>query len=103
MGTSSFSYRRGDPYPYTYATLPAMLDGAGFETAVDLGPGVSCFRFSREGRPVYLLWSDRGKQTANLHELSGQVRVTDAAGGESAQDASSLHLTAEPLFVEPAR
>jgi hypothetical protein len=48
-----------------------------------------------------MLWSDLGEQTANLHELSGQVQVTNMAGEESVVDAASLPLTEEPLLVEP--
>ena len=92
---------RGDPYPYTYPKIPQMLEAAAYEAHVDLGPGVSCFRFSRDGRPIYLIWSDRGEQTANLHELSGQVRVTDSAGQQSIVDAAALAPTEEPLIVEP--
>ena len=101
-GTSSFSYVIDDPYPYTYAILPTMLEGAAYEANVGLGEGVTCFRLSRDGRPIYLLWSDAGERTVDLSaELGGQVRVTSAAGEQSTQDASVLVLTEEPLFVEP--
>jgi hypothetical protein len=102
--TATFSYGRADPYPYTYMAVPRMLENAAYEAVVDLGPGVICFRLSKDGQPIYLPWSDAEERTVDLSgELSGQVRVTDAAGGESMQGASSLRLTAEPLFVEPAR
>jgi hypothetical protein len=100
-GTSSFNYVRGGPYPYTYAIVPTKLDGAAYEAHVELGAGVACFRFSKDGRPIYLLWSDQGERTVNLHELSGQVQATNAAGEESVLDAARLPLTGEPLFVEP--
>jgi hypothetical protein len=101
-GTSSFSYVRGDPYPYTYAIVTTKLEDAAYEAPVDLGQGVSCYRFSKEGQAIYMLWSDAGEQTVNLSgQLPGQVRVTDAAGRESLQDASALALTGDPLFVEP--
>jgi hypothetical protein len=79
-----------------------MLKGAAYESHVDLGEGVTCFRFSREGRPAYMLWSNQGQQTVDFStERSGQVRVTNAAGQESTLDAAALPLTEEPLFVEP--
>jgi hypothetical protein len=100
-GASSFSYVVDDPYPYTYEIVPRMLEGAAYEAEVDLGEGATAFRLSKDGQPIYLLWSDAGEQTIDLSaELSGQVHVTDATGGESAQDASALHLTEEPSFVE---
>jgi hypothetical protein len=101
-GTSSFTYVRDDPYPYTYAVVPTMLEGAAYEADVDLGEGVTCFRLSKDGQPIYLLWSDVGERTVDLTgELASQVRATNAAGEQSVQDASALPLTEEPLFVEP--
>ena len=93
---------RDDPYPYTYEIVPTMLDGAAYEAHIDLGAGVSCFRFSKEGYPIYMLWSDAGERALDFsRELSGQVRVTDARGQQSTQDSVALQLTEEPLFVEP--
>jgi len=101
-GVSSFHYVRDDPYPYTYAMLPQMLKGTDYEAHVDLGPGVSCFRFSKEGQPIYLLWSERGQRTVDLSaELRGQVRTTDARGEQSLLDATALPVTEEPTLVEP--
>jgi hypothetical protein len=100
-GASSFSYVRDDPYPYRYAVMPEMLDGAAYETDIALDEGVTCFRLSKDGQPIYLLWSDVEERIVDFSsELSGQVSVTSAAGGQSLQDASSLALSAEPLFVE---
>jgi hypothetical protein len=101
-GTSSFSYVRGDPYPYTYATVATKLEGAAYEAHVDLGPGVSCFRFSKDGKPLYMLWSDAGEQTVDLSgQLPGQVQVTDSTGQRSSRDASALIATQDPIFAEP--
>jgi hypothetical protein len=101
-GTSSFNYVRADPYPYTYAIVPTMLADAVYEAHMDLGAGVTGFRFSKDGQPIYMLWSDQGERTVDLHELSGQVRVTDSTGSERVQDAAALTLTTDPLFVEPS-
>jgi hypothetical protein len=101
-GASSFHYVRGEPYPYTYAMIPDKLEGATYEASLDLGPGVTAFRFSKDGRPIYLFWSDQGERTVDLSgEVAGQVRVTDSRGAESLHDAASLPLTEEPLIVEP--
>lgn len=101
-GVSSFNYVRGDPYPYTYEFLPTMLDGAAYEQRIDLGEGVTCFRLSKDGKPIYLLWSDQQEQIVDLsQELSGQVHVTDTKGNERVQDTSALSITDKPLLIEP--
>jgi hypothetical protein len=101
-GVSSFSYVRDDPYPYTYELMPIMLDGAAYEGDVDLGAGITAFELSKQGRPIYLLWSDLGERTVDFSsELAGQVRVTSASGVAGTQDAATLYVTEEPVFVEP--
>jgi hypothetical protein len=99
---SSFSYVPDDPYPYTYELMPIMLDGAAYEGDVDLGVGITAFELSKEGQPIYLLWSDLGERTVDFSsELAGQVRVTRASGVAGTQDAAALDVTEEPVFVEP--
>jgi hypothetical protein len=101
-GASSFDYVRGDPYPYTYAMVSTLLEGAGYEAHVNLGQGETCFRLSREGYPIYLLWSDVGEQEIDFSaQLSGQVRVTTAGGEERILEAAALPLTGEPVIVQP--
>jgi hypothetical protein len=101
-GVSSFSYVLGDPYPYTYEFLPQKLENADYEANVDLGSGVTCFRLSRDGQPIYLMWSDSGTLSIDFSsQLSGQVHLTDARGQTSLQEASAIQLTEEPLLVEP--
>jgi hypothetical protein len=101
-GTSSFSYVAGDPYPYTYAFIPSKLEDAVYETVIDLGPGVNCFKLSKDGKPIYLLWSDAGEVTVDFSgELSGQVQVTNSVGDQFSQDASAIIMTEEPVFIEP--
>jgi hypothetical protein len=101
-GVSSFSFQADDPYPYTYELAPIMLEGAAYVGDVDLGEGVNCFQLSKEGHPIYLMWSDIGERTVDFSgEVAGQVRVTKVAGAESTQDSAAIDVTEEPLFVEP--
>jgi hypothetical protein len=101
-GISSFSYVRGDPYPYTYALIPTKLDGADYESHLALGTGVTGFLFSQNGQPILLIWSNQGTQVVDISSaMSGQVRVTSMVNEESLQDAAALQLTEEPVFVEP--
>jgi hypothetical protein len=99
-GIGSFSYARNDPYPYTYAVLPEMLKDAAYEGELDLDPGVTAYRFSKEGTAIYLLWSESGESTVDLStHVGGQAVVTDAAGETATVDAATLRVTDEPLFV----
>jgi hypothetical protein len=101
-GVSSFSYVLDDPYPYTYEIVPRMLEDAAYDATLELGEGISAYRFLKGEEAIYMLWSDSGERTIDLSaEVGGQLRVTDAAGTQTTQDASQLTLTAEPLFVEP--
>jgi hypothetical protein len=101
-GVSSFSYVAGDSYPYSYAIVPGALEDAAYVAAVDLGPGINCHRLSRDGQPIYVLWSDQGEREIDFSgELGGQVSVTYASGEESQMDSSELLVTEDPLFVEP--
>jgi hypothetical protein len=102
-GASSFNYVRGDPYPYTYPTMATKLEGASYEAHVDLGRGVTCFRFTRDEQPIFIAWSDLGEQVVDFSaHLPGQVSVTDAAGATFVGEAATLTLTTNPTFVESA-
>jgi hypothetical protein len=101
-GTSSFNYRKGDPYPYTYPTLVTKLEQAAFESFLDLGIDAAGFQFSTEAGPIYVVWSVVGDTMLDFSGiLSGNVRTTDMAGEENVQDASGIPLTEEPLVIEP--
>jgi hypothetical protein len=101
FGTSSFDYRADDPYPYTYAHVAGGLAGADFEGEVDLGGGASCYRFARDGRPVYMLWSDSGETSVDLTgQLTGAVRVVDSDGEALLDDAGAVPVGTTPILVE---
>jgi hypothetical protein len=78
--------------PLLLLTYPGQTRGCRLRGACALGPDVSCFRFSKEGRPIYLMWSARGKQAADFSEESGQVRVTGGAGHEIIVDAAAVQV-----------
>jgi hypothetical protein len=101
-GASSFSYVRGEPYPYTYAFIPTILEDSAYEEHVNLGDAISCFRFSTGGQLIYLLWSDAGDKSVDLSQIiNGQVSVIDFTGQENVQEASRVQLTEKPLIVKP--
>jgi hypothetical protein len=100
-GISSFNYQSDGPYPYTYYIIPEMMQDAAYVGELSMGSGVSCYQFTRNGRGLYLIWSNSGNQTIDFSStLVGQVHLTDSSGIESTQDASALPITDEPLFVE---
>ncbi|MBN1148027.1 MAG: hypothetical protein JXA78_12285 [Anaerolineales bacterium] len=102
-GVSSFNYVKGDPYPYTYPTLPEKLTDAAYEGPLDLGQGITGFHFTRDERPVYMLWSEAGERTFDFSSVvAGQVLVTYGTGETATLDAAALPLSEEPLFVEPS-
>lgn len=94
--------RLGAYNPNTYTIVSEMLDEEPYEETVNLGDGVTCFRFSKNGETIYLLWSNSGPRMINFSsQLSGQVHFTDAHGQTGVQNSTTLQLTEEPLFVEP--
>lgn len=103
-GTSSFSWERGQPYPYTYADMPILLRDAEYDRALDLGAALAAHRFTRQsGGPIYVLWSWDGEQVVDFSaQIAGQLRVHDGKGNHTTADARALIVTEEPIFVEAA-
>ncbi|MFQ5596189.1 MAG: hypothetical protein ACE5HA_18765, partial [Anaerolineae bacterium] len=104
-GVSSFHWEPGDPYPYSMPAMVEKLNGAAYEEAISTWQvqGVSVHRLSRDGVPVYVLYSDAGQQVIDFSsELAGQLQVTDGQGETQEVPATSLTVTEAPIFVEPS-
>jgi hypothetical protein len=101
-GAVSFSYRQGDPYPYSHPGVTEALDGAAYQGPVDLGPGVSCHAFNRQGDPVYLIWADSAREVDASAAMAGAIVVVDPDGTRTEGRAAALHVGPEPLVVEIA-
>lgn len=101
-GVSSFNYKKGDPYPYSFSALAEQLPGADYEETVDLGKDISCFKFVKEKESIFLVWSNKGNQEVDFSKvLSGEVIVIDASTGkEIQQDAGKLKLSEEPNLIK---
>jgi len=101
-GSSSFSWEYGQPYPYTYPDMPRLLLNAEYDSDIDIAGSIACYRFTRENAvPIYALWSWSGEQVIDFSsQISGQLRVHDGKGNEYTSKASTLKVTAEPIFVE---
>jgi hypothetical protein len=100
-GTSSFSYKIDDPYPYSYEILPNLLGDAAFEREVDLVEEVTVYQFLQEGKAIYVLWSDKGEVTIDFSsELSGEVTTINSAGLQTVVNSSAITLSEEPLFIQ---
>ena len=101
-GRSSFNYRRGDPYPYSYPTLVTKLEGSSFEGFINPDQDVVGYHFSTERGPTYLVWSINGDLFLDFSSiLGGNIRVTDMGGNENLLDAARIPVGQEPLLIEP--
>ncbi len=101
---SSFSWQKGEPYPYTYSAVPELLRDAEYDQEIQLGETLACYSFTRErDGTIYLVWSWSGQQTVDLSSLMpGEVIIYDGLGDQTAGESSSVHVTEEPVFVEAA-
>lgn len=102
-GVSSFHWQPGDPYPYSMPAMVEKLQDAEYEAAIKRwqAQGVSAHRLSRDGTPIYVLYSDAGPQQIDFSsELSGQLLVTDGQGNTWVLPATTLPVPENPIFVE---
>ena len=107
-GEGAFNFMqlvRGQERRPAFATYQLMVQKLGGFTAaegVNLGEGISAFRFSVRGNPVFVLWSDK-ERTLTLPMATPTVAVTDIAGVTRRMDAKAVTLTTSPVFVEEVR
>ncbi len=78
---------RKKPAFYTYKLMVSKLDGYTNLETIKLDAGVSAYRFTVEGKPVYVLWSKRGTRSVKISVDSPQAKIT--------------HLIVEEGRVEP--
>ncbi|MFQ6059023.1 MAG: hypothetical protein ACE5MB_09130, partial [Anaerolineae bacterium] len=103
-GVSSFHWEPGDPYPYSLPGMVEALQDAEYEEAITTwqAVGVAAHRLSRAGTPVYVLYSDQGKQIVDFSSQEpGLLRVTDGQGATELVDSTALTVTEAPIFVTP--
>lgn len=82
-----------------FTAYKTMIDKTDYFTSVTkLGEGQYKYSFADKD-PVYVLWCDAGSCSLPS-AISGQVTVTDHMGVTTTQSASSIRLTASPIFVE---
>jgi len=99
-GVSSFSYIKGEPYPYTYETFINRLKDAEYKNTLNI-QGVMGFKLMRGNRAMYLMWSQQGEKELDFSkELLGNIRVIDAGGNETLQPSRAIHLSEEPIIIE---
>lgn len=77
---------------YAFQTIVDKIDY--FEEVEQLNEGQ--YKFTVEGRPVYVLWGDRPLPA----EIGGKVRLTDIFGAAKEVDAAEINLTDSPVYIE---
>lgn len=90
-------------------TLVSMLDDARFIGPMDVGDGVTCFAFDRNGEAILVLWDDQTAWDGSQRDLylGGATHLTDLWGREtklartSSNDAQ-ITVSPLPVFVHPA-
>ena len=70
------------PSYFAFRTCTELLEGAEPVPAPDLGQGVYCRRFVREGEHILALWSTCGVRKVAMATGGAQARVVDIMGNE---------------------
>lgn len=117
-GTSSFEYKEGGAYPYSFEPMAQRLwnkDGgqtSRYETEITTWAknGVHCHKLlykstpSQAETPLYVMWSDSQSVKIDFSgQLNGSVLLTDLrTGTTNFQASSSLSVGPDPVFAESA-
>jgi len=100
-GASSFNHVDGDPYPYTFAAMPTLLNEAGYDAEIDMGENINVHRMLKNEQPIYAVWTDSGSEVVDFStQLSGDLLTTDGHGNQTVQHSTVLVISEEPLFIE---
>ncbi len=90
-----------------YATMTAVLDQCRYERLLPTGsPSVFGVEFRNiENKPVYALWTIRGKRPLTLHTATNaSATITDCFGNQESKeitnDSLDVILTSSPLYIE---
>jgi GH35 family endo-1,4-beta-xylanase len=85
------------PITSIYQLMISKLDG--FSKVDDISKGsVRAFRFSVQGSPVIVAWSERGAATFSV-EMK-KVQITNVSGHETFGNGQSITLPTAPVFIE---
>jgi len=90
------------PSFYAYQVLADKIQGSVFQEMIDLGTDVAAYKFSKDGKDIYVLWmwTKQDKIIDLSSYISGDVTATDYQGNEETGDASSIQLSQYPVFIE---
>lgn len=113
-GMSSFSWKKGDPYPYSIPAMQTAFDMAEYDYEISdwENLGVNCHHLTRNvvddktasGVEVWVLWKDFGETTIDAQYMLGkQVQVKGIEGNTSIVSAANLTVGENPIFVERYR
>lgn len=86
------------PAATSFKIASQKLTGATSVQRLSLGNNNYGYKFSKNGKDVYVLWSTTNS-TVSL-PITGTVTITDITGATSNQNAVSLSVSQSPIFVE---
>lgn len=90
------------PAFHTYQLMVRQLQGFTAVENLDLGAGISAYRFSRPSDDVYVLWADK-EAVVKMPISPGRVTVTSTVGTSVEANSESLSVTTGPVFVEATK
>ncbi len=86
----------------SYAALISELDGARPVSRLKLGEGFTGYYFEKGGKPISVLWSNKGSQKLNL-TVAGKVEVVDIMGNPTTLQPKNgiltLDLNESPVYL----
>jgi hypothetical protein len=86
----------------TYQLMVQKLGGFTSAERMNLGQGITAFRFSLSGGPEIVLWADKDR-TASLAATSATVGLTNVSGATRRIDPKAIPVSTSPVFIDGAR
>ncbi len=92
---------QGNPRPAATAfkVVSQKLTGAAAGQKLDLGNNIYAFKFTNNGKDIYVLWS--AVETTVSLPFTGGATITDISGNTTKTLTNSIPVGASPVFAEP--
>jgi hypothetical protein len=89
------------PAAQAFRVVAEQLNGTTDSARLDLGPGIWGYRFTREGRETFIVWSTT-PTTVQIPGKAVQVLVTDISGNSTRANSRAVAVGVSPIFVTAA-